>query len=148
MLESLVPVYYSDAWEDCHLHDRHNAIQMGLQQAKKSIDEEVLERLQECWFHDAYLMQVNCDDSWTVNLIVKKHDDTIKLAVRNVSYFECIGPIISSSCSFPCISKEEKALSQILDVWIEKEDVLVIYILLDNERFLHIKSCGKVVLVS
>ena len=68
MLESLVPVYYSDAWEDCHLHDRHNAIQMGLQQAKESIDEEVLERIQECWFHDAYLMQVNCDDSWTVNL--------------------------------------------------------------------------------
>ena len=112
MLESLVPVYYSDAWEDCHLRDRHNAIQMGLQQAKESID------------------------------------DTIKLAVRNVSYFECIGPIISSNCSFPCISKEEKALSQILDVWIEKENELTIYILLDNERFLHIKSHGKVDTVS
>ena len=46
------------------------------------------------------------------------------------------------------LSKEEKALSQILDVWIEKENELTIYILLDNERFLHIKSHGKVDTVS
>lgn len=148
MLEKLVPIYYSEAWEDRYQCYRNNAIQAGLEQAKASISKELFEKIQEGWFHDAYLMQINCNSSQKITLLVKKHNDIIKLLVQNITYFKCAGPIISSGYTFPYSSNDTRPIAQILDIWLEKTDALTIYILLDNERILYINSYEKIKIIS
>lgn len=142
MLERFVPSYYAEEWEGGCEQDRNYLIQSCLQEAEGDIDRTLFERLQDGWFHDAYLIQVSCNSSQMVNLIIKKHNEIVTLTFQQVINFECTGPLISAKCLFPYDGKDEKPLAQILAIWVEKVKTLKVYILLDNERVLYIGCQG------
>lgn len=143
MLERFVPSYYAEEWEDGWEQGRNYLIQSCLQEAEGDIDRTLFERLQDGWFHDAYLIQVSCNSSQMVNLTIKKHNEIVTLTFQQVISAECTGPLISAKCSFPYDGKNEKPLAQILAIWVEKVKTLKAYILLDNERVLYVKCQGK-----
>ena len=142
MLERFVPAYYAEGWEDGWEQGRNYLIQSCLQEAEGDIDRTLFERLQDGWFHDAYLIQVSCNSSQMVNLTIKKHNEIVTLTFQQVINFECTGPLISVKYSFPYDGKDEKPLAQILAIWVEKVKTLKAYILLDNERVLYIGYQG------
>ncbi len=141
MIEQFVSRYYTD--DDLKDWEQENQIiQENLARAKKCMTNQLWEKLYAGWFHDAYIMQLHCNDVNSLYISVRKHDEVVNLIFPSVSLFECFGPLLHQGASFPTCDCG-KPMAQILDIWAECTDEVTLFILLDNARYFKIRCSAS-----
>ena len=145
MLYSLLDKYYTDTWDLCASHN-NGLLRRCMCKAKTEIPAKLVDLLESHWFHDAYLTCI-CVESVADGIIcyvrMQKRSTSVMLSIHSVDLYEIAGRIVDSKAKFPLSYAQQNPIAQILDVWIELKEGLVIYILLDNKRYCVIR-CREV----
>lgn len=143
-LGKLVNLYYSDDWEKIASQGGNATILKGLLSMKKNMPASFWRLLDEGWFHDAYIIQLECDcrtSAYSLQLCIQHHGKKVNLIFSSVTLFQFVGNFLDVDACFPR-RLGNKPMAQILDIWAEASDQSIFYILLDNGRYLHIR-CKK-----
>lgn len=143
-LGKLVNLYYSDDWEEIASQGGNGIILKGWLGMKKNMPESFWRLMNEGWFHDAYIIQLEChclDGAYSLQLCIQHHNKKVNLIFSSVMLFQSVGNLLDVDACFPW-GRDNKPIAQILDIWAEASDQSIFYILLDNGRYLHIR-CKK-----
>lgn len=138
MIEQFVNLFYTENWEQFATQKANQIIRENLFHAQKRMTNQFWTKLTDGWFHDAYLMQLHCEDTNSLNICVRKNGEMVRILFSPVSLFECVGALLDHNASFPH-ADHDRPIAQILDIWVELVDEVSMFVLLDNGRYLHIK---------
>lgn len=145
MIETNVSLYYSDAWDAYALRQGNKIILKALSDIKGHIPQQLHAKFSDGWFHDSYIIQIQCQDANSLCLSIRRRDEIANFICSSISSFDCIGHLLDKQASFP-YPDNIKPIAQILDIWVELADDLLIIILLDNSRYLQV-HCQQIQLM-